>query len=352
MVKKNITFFVSIGVLIALFLVGIVMLFLAHSEENKITKNINRYQRALGELLESQPSLTEQVELDSEKNITHLAQVYDRKTRLVEARNPILTETDDNRFLGSVRDHIKILTNLCRSDENKEQFKIKIPEKFGFGFAQYFEGTTFTEEMKPYVSIIDKQRQLLEHLSKALIESGPDGITNIKREYLEHQDQDGQERTSTAEDRYKLNPLLSVRKEGVVDTLAFELSFYGHTSSLRKFLNRVSDDSYYPLIVQDIRVKSSSKKEIEESAFRSNEVRRQVDTTEPSSAFAALFGVSPQEEKENEEDVKEVTMPTRPPLIKEDASSFTVVVEYIEYIYDIEEMLGSNETLDQQSEFE
>lgn len=350
MVKKNIGFFITITLFVFIFILGIVLLFLKNSEENKVTKLIKRSESSLVELLENNPSLNQENELESEKNISHLKQIYERKIRLVESRDPILTETDDNRFLGSVRDHYQKLRALCKPSEQEEN-NIKIPEDFGFGFDVYVKQGAITDEMKPYVSQMDKQRQLIEYLSKSLINTQPDGITSIKREYVEFQGTNAKEKSS-ASDSYEIPSQLSVKKEGVVNTLAFELTFYGHTSSLRGFLNSLSD-APYPFIVQNIRVKSASKKEIEESAFKAKTITKVVKKATPDNAFAALFGISDKKEEKEEIKETEVTVLRREPIIKEDASTFTVVIEYIDYTYDIEKQLGelSNQDEEYQDNF-
>jgi hypothetical protein len=344
MVKKNLGFFITISIFVIIFIVGLVMLVLVNLDENKLSKSIKSGRSALSTLHNFEPSLNEANKFEAEKNVAHLKQVYERKKRLLEVKNPILTETDDNRFLASVVSHIQTLTNLCNevSDENKDP--IKLPDEFGFGFDLYYKGGTFTEEMKPLVPVLDKQRQLLEYLARQIINVRPDGIQSIKRQYVEYVEGANKSGPSTTTDKYEIPTNISLEKPNEVETLAFEVSFYGHTQSLRAFLNKLLEEEY-PFIIRDIKVKTAQKKDIEKTFVKKVEKPKPKSSAKPEDAFASLFGIQPSSNQSSKEETKQVVeekKPQREPIIKEDVSTFTIVLEYVDFIYDVEKEVTQN----------
>ena len=145
-----------------------------------------------------------------------------------------------------------------------------------FGFATYStEGPA--PELLPGVY---RQRLVAQRLVDALIVARPLALLGFQREapavLVEK---------NIAADYFFLNPALSLRQPGQLDTLAFRVEFSGQTATLRDFLNRIAGVSQ-PFIVRSVEI-------------------------EPLPA------------------VNSVTPSTAIPLVRQNFSKFTVLVEFI-----------------------
>lgn len=144
-----------------------------------------------------------------------------------------------------------------------EELGISVKEKEYFGFSLYANSG-------PEDDLIDgvvRQRDAAEGLLTELFQARPLRFESLRREQPVFRSVDatkaketrteawgrGREVPGTNSDFFALDPEMSLRKSGKVDTLAFRLSFVGETSVLRSFLNRLAG-SHEPWWVRQIEV--------------------------------------------------------------------------------------------------
>lgn len=127
----------------------------------------------------------------------------------------------------------------------------------------------------PYIRIVYRQRRILEYLLRRLIAARPQAIVSVQRERPAVAGDSavaarpptrgsiGQPgpRASTpaagaASDFFVVDPQVSARTPGYVDTMAFRLVFVGQTAALREFMNALAAPGL-PLVVRSVEVQTS-----------------------------------------------------------------------------------------------
>ena len=190
-------------------------------------------------------------------------------------------------ILRYISDYRKNIENHV--DRTAASSPIEVPDEFAFGFERYFRSTLIPEgEIVPK---LDKQRKILSYILDNLIAADPISIQAVKREDFE--------RSRGKYEKFEIDPAISARVPGLIDTLAFQVTFTGYTPTIRKFLNNLA---YFELPV----------------VVRSVEVDR-VESQSKSKA-GGFFN-----SKSNDSDNKT-------PVISEIESIFTVTLEFIEII--------------------
>ena len=111
---------------------------------------------------------------------------------------------------------------------------------------------------------------------------------------------------------FQIKDAISARVPGAIDTLAFQLSFTGYTDSLRIFLNNLAKFDL-PIVVRSVDVQRPNKSKSTTDAITGNNL---------DSIFGA-FAASNDDEAPEE---------AQKPVISENISTFTVVLEFIEIV--------------------
>ena len=214
-----------------------------------------------------------------------------------------------------------------RMRESATKADVVIPQGSWFGFSTY-SSTGPTQEL---IEQVFRQRQYVEYLVGALLESKPREIraversrplTAAQREALKNAAAgggaipDSSPGTSgdAAADFFVIDSRSSAKNEGFVDTLPFRLTFTGTTEVLRTFLNELALFKL-PVVVRSVEVspldKSLTGPHVEAAAPK------------PSS----LFGVFGQDSSSGAAPVSEVK-----PLVEQIDSVFVVTVEFIKLV--------------------
>ncbi len=293
--KRHPVFF---GVCIGSVLVFIGLIVLIFFESEKLSKaraQVASVDGQLKALIYANPAPTN-------KNIkaaqTNLEELQERLKNTYEA-------LQQGSYLDVSKDGVSVISSILRYisdykkrvenhvDINSTPSPIEIPDEFAFGFEKYFRSTLIPEgEIVPQ---LDKQRQLLSYILDKLIAADPTSIQAVEREDFED---------SKGNKGFKIDPAISARVPGVIDTLAFQVTFTGYTPTLRKFLNNLA---YFQLPV----------------VVRSVEVDR--IESRPQSKLSRLFGRKSDDTESSDADNKT-------PIISEIESTFTVTLEFIEVI--------------------
>ena len=227
-----------------------------------------------------------------------------------EPEEDILGETTvtESNFLPRILGFISRYTSLA------ERYRVELNRNESFGFSAF--AVTARNPPDRFLPVIDKQRRILEYLLTQLYESRPRSIIYIRREAVETagmSEQNARTYTNRLEDVFTVDPRLSASGgTAPVETLGFEFRFRGDTRSLREFLNRLAQFEL-PVVVRDIRVDP-----VEPDRAPARETARRGQAAD----FMELFGGAAEAEEEVD--------PSQIPVITQNESIFTVVLEYIE----------------------
>lgn len=303
--KKNLLFFVFIALCVAAFLGGAFLAFSGSGKVDKAQRSLSASESRLQALLRSSPAPTEKNLATAEQNLSDLqAAMAEIRTDLQRGAAMDLSE-DGVSVIAGIQAYIAKLNKVAESYVNEDGIAalVTIPEGFAYGFEQYAKQATPPEDPAK-AALLDKQRQILSYLIRELIAAGPHSVDKVEREIFEIPDEDG----------FVIDPAISSRVPGAIDTMAFRLTFNGYTDALRRFLNSLARFEL-PIVVRSISVKRPSGSETVVANSRNNDNQN----------IFALFGGG---ETEGEETASEWPKT----VVEENISQFTVVLEFIEVV--------------------
>jgi hypothetical protein len=228
------------------------------------------------------------------------------------------TSTDAFFDLASFVEHMR---------ESALKADVVVPQGSWFGFSTYSSTGPVQELIEP----VFRQRQYVEYIVGALLESKPREIRAVERsrpltaaqkEALKSAEAgaapavDNSSGTSgeAAADFFVIDSRSSAKNEGFVDTVPFRLTFTGTTEVLRTFLNELALFKL-PVVVRSVEVSP-----LDKSLTASH-----VETTVPKSN--SLFGVFGQDASAGAVAASEVK-----PLVEQIDSVFVVTVEFIKLV--------------------
>jgi hypothetical protein len=321
--------FYSLLGLAVLLLIAEGFLYVLGKDELKAINDVlwDKQQRMI--VLEKQvPSPTEEnlemVRTDLQKTVLALQGMLkslnvDGSNTLDLFRNPPLSRTDA---------YFDIATFVERNTELADTFGVEIEPEERFSFGAYAnEGPE-----KDFIIPIYKQRKVADHILEALFIAKPRQILGVKREDWGIVDLGNgmpEFRPKTVDrgrsngDIFVINPEVTARMDGVVDTIAFQISFVGQTSSLRIFMNLMAN-SDLPLVVRSVEVDSLAKTD-KSKTERGRNRRGNGRNLDPFSAF---------ETEEGDGSGLLSLESAKIPIVKENFSHFTVTIEFLEIKFD------------------
>lgn len=305
--KKNLIFSTVIIVCLLTFFAGS---FLALNESGAIGKaeqEMKSAQANLKNLRFSDPAPSmENVEASAE-NVAQLQSALNAIREDLQRGDRLSISSDGIGVMAGVQQFISDYQRKSSGqvDVNNEPAPISLPQDFAFGFQEYIDEAKPLSDPKSS-AVLDQQRQILSYLMDKLIEAKPTSLVSVEREVLE------QVQIQQGGKSFQIDKAISSRVPGAIDTLAFRLSFTGYTDSLRSFLNNLAKFDL-PIVVRSIDIQRQGGIKNTATSTNSNNL---------DSIFGA-FGGSDDEEAPKE---------AQKPVISENLSTFTVVLEFIEIV--------------------
>ena len=307
-IKKNLIFTIIMAVCILAFAAG---LYFAFAESGKIDQKKQKITSAESQLKSmrfADPAPTpENVEASAE-NVAELKAGL-RKIREDLGRGArITTSADGIGVMAGIQQFISSYQReaATQTDKDGEPFEIIVPDDFAFGFEQYLDEATMLDDDE-LIPVLDKQRQILSYLLNKLYEAEPESIVSVEREVIE-QKAEG----SSSANGFAIHPAITAKVPGAINTLAFRLAFTGYTDSLRRLLNDLAKFDL-PIVVRSIEVDRPSGMSTTAKVPANNDLN----------AFFGVFDGGSNSEIEAPEEAQK-------PVISENISTFTVVLEFIE----------------------
>ena len=159
-----------------------------------------------------------------------------------------------------------LATYMERMRELAEKNGVEVrPEASRFGFLQYANEGPETDRIEP----VFRQRQVAEHLLEALLTSKPRSLVSVKRERPltkgEREarlaaeaagtpvDETAAPSSGDSPDHFVIDPRVTGRVKGFIDTAPFRFVFTGQTASLRNFIVRLAEFDL-PILVREVEV--------------------------------------------------------------------------------------------------
>ncbi|MBE6414880.1 MAG: hypothetical protein E7035_10095 [Verrucomicrobiaceae bacterium] len=222
---------------------------------------------------------------------------------------------------------------------------ISIASGMDFGYKRYVEPSA-EPPVEAAVSPIWKQACVLDYINKKLFdcktEQSPMAIVSVQREVLQaegakktannNKKLSRRERMALARqaskndnkgDNFVIDPNITARKPGSLDTIAFRFTFAGHTDILRRFLNKLKDFDAM-LVVRSIDVKPAD-------SNVNDILKRKVDDVELE-GLDDIFGTSKKKDNAEQQAPSEEEQKIKTPVVTDNLSEFSVVIEYVEVV--------------------
>ena len=309
-IKKNFIFTIIMVVCILVFASGAYFTFAESGKIDQKKQKISSAESQLKNMRYADPAPTpENVEASAE-NVAELKAGLSKIREDLERGARITTSADGIGVMAGIQQFISNYQRKAATytDKDGEPVEIIVPDDFAFGFEHYLDEATMLED-EELIPVLDKQRQILSYLLNKLYEAEPESIVSVEREVLEKKAEGASSANSFA-----IHPAITAKVPGAINTLAFRLAFTGYTDSLRRLLNDLAKFDL-PIVVRSIEVDRPSGISTTAKVPANND----LDTF-----FGVFDGGYNQEVVAPEEAQK--------PVISENISTFTVVLEFIEIV--------------------
>lgn len=311
--KKHILFFSGLFVCTALLVAGLVFCTISGLEYLEKSKTFNRTEKNLQRMLLSSPSPVDENVVSSSLNLEELSKRLKIIRTELERGEQVEASVDGVRVAAGIQQYISKFTSLAKNHDTKYgPIPIEIPKDFAFGFDRFKLESEVPDDPRE-IEMLDKQRDLLDFLLGELYAVDPKSILSVKRQSARNFDDDDFYNDSSI---FDIGSSISSKVEGAIDTLAFEISFSGKTNTLRGFLNRLVEFKR-PIVVRSINVSRPTES-----------IKRKI------------FEDAEEDQQDSVPEVKE----TRDPVVTENTSEFTLILEYIEIVLP-EDIYGDDDTI-------
>jgi len=275
--KKNLGFNLGLIALVAAFVAGLVMAYLAYDGGVKSSLELKTKSNVEAALLaghtfapgETPVSLNEDNVKAAQADVAELTTHRDN-LRAAIAGNPDLAirgkaTTNGTELSALLRESV----DGWRKQAIDQGVKLAPNEPTSFGFHRYYQnpGTGPKRDFQK----VDQQRGIIDFLVRQLLESRPAGspllIESVDREPIETfilipegrpgAGTYGPDTEATRNEADEFKPARTLARPGLVEALSFRVRFVGHTPTLRTFVNKIRN-SGRPVAVTSIDVSPST----------------------------------------------------------------------------------------------
>lgn len=317
LLKKNLTFTLVLAVCLLAFGAGTYLAFAQAGKIDQAKQTIKTADVRLNNLRFADPALTEANVKASAENVAELEAVLKSIREDLQQGSRLSTSTDGIAVMAGIQQYITEYQRKAAAltDADGEPDPVTLPKDFAFGFEQYFNQAAPVSDPQR-AATLDKQRQILSYLLNKLFAADPASLVSVKREVLERATASAAGASRTAGDTgFQISKAVSARVPGAIDTLAFSLTFTGYTDTLRGFLNNLAKFEL-PIVVRSIEVtRPTGSQTTSAPAANANNL----------DAIFGVFGGGAQAATETPKEAQK-------PVIAENISTFTVVLEFIEIV--------------------
>ena len=274
---------------------------------------------------------------------------------LAKAQQALAAMQGELKGRGSVADRIRaakvptartdayfdLATFVEKSREAAKKNEVDVrPEAARFGFASYANEGPVADHIEP----VFRQRQIAQYLVEALIEAKPRALFAVKRERTITKAEKEARAAAAANnepapeastgddgpDYFTIDPRVTARMAGFVDTTAFRFVFTGQTAALRTFLNRLASFEL-PVLVREVEVDPAT---AEESVVQTLAEELGAGEAAAPAASVLLIALPPKPAAKTpaaSRDARPVVA-VATPIVTKTLSKYTVTVEFVELV--------------------
>lgn len=332
MIRKYPVFVLVITVCVLLTIAQVVYIFMslgANSEAKDAYSSTITQSRSVVTLT---PRPTTENVTASEENIKELQaaeakiiQAFEGKTGEEIAPASEIEEIDSSDLFFRLQSFIeelraqgnqKDIEQVMRDGELVEQENpyLTLPEEITFGFGHFIDIGKGPEP--EFIREVFIQHRVINFLMRKLYDAKPESIVQVLRDPITVQinpKQMNSNQDKLPKDTFLIDPLTTARESGVIHTYAFKIIFTGYTKSLRLFLTSLEAFDW-PLVVRSVEAKPA-------------EVQKAKKSNQQNNDLFAMFGNIEDGEAKKEEFEKAKT-----PVVENNVSEFTVIIELIEVV--------------------
>jgi hypothetical protein len=243
--------------------------------------------------------------------------------------------------------YFDLATFVEKTRESARKHEVEVrPEATRFGFASFANEGPVQDHIEP----VFRQRQIAQYLVESLIDAKPRAILSVRRERtLSKADREARAAAAAngeppAEiigedgfDYFTIDPRVSARNAGFIDTTAFKFVFTGQTAALRTFLNRLASFEL-PVLVREVEVDPATPEESAAQAAQEEAAPATESTPAPApnTAASVLLSVDSSVAAPKTNAAKSAAprarTPRTLPIVAKPLSKFTVTVEFVELV--------------------
>ncbi len=346
--KKFPVFFAAMAVLVVAFVAGAVYDGVVMADVAKSEKKLKNARADFSAALSEDPT---QATLDAgKKNIDELAAHLDNLEKdLTRAHDDIFSAPPSESYM--LNDKLRGLVRAWKRTAGTKG--IAIAPEMEFGYKRYVAAGA-DQPKDEAVAPVWKQACVLNYINGKLFacktEQSPMAVVRVQREVLDAEKEVAKKNTrltaaqrraalrrsasDAGEETFTIDPNITARKQGSLDTIAFKFVFAGHTDILRRFLNELKNFDAM-LVVRSIDVKPAGE--------NVNTILNRKPEEEGMEGLADLFGTNnnnkdSQEgeggEAQAQDSAAQTSQASKTPVVTDNLSEFSVVVEYVEVVKD------------------
>jgi len=334
--RKNPLFAIAITLCAVLALGELALIYERYAASRAAAKRLAQRRTDLESMTVLMPPPTREVATAIETDLAKAQKALAAMQGELKGRGPVGERIRTAKVPAARTDaYFDLATFVEKSRAAATQHEVEIrPEAARFGFAAFAnEGP-----MPDHIEAVFRQRQIAQYLVDALIEARPRAVFSVKREAtlgkaerearaaaIANGEPVAEVHGEEGPDYFAIDPRVTARVPGFIDTVPFRFVFTGQTGALRAFLNKLASFEL-PVLVREVEVETATAEESTVAPV----VEDAAATTETSVAASVLLTtdapaprpVTPRAPR----------APTSLPIVAKTISKFTVTVEFVELV--------------------
>ncbi len=296
----------------------------------------------LGEMSTKTPAPTREVQKAIEADLARAQQALAAMQTELKGRGPAAERMQKAKVPTARTDaYFDLATFVEKTRELAKKNDVDVrPEAARFGFALHANEAPELERIEP----VFRQRQVVQYLVESLLDAHPKALLGVKREWpltkKERADRAAAAAalangtssdplpelpTGDGPDFFALDPQVSVRAPGFLDTTGFRIVFIGETGSLRALLNKLATFEL-PVLVREVEVEPATAEEANVVTQSDDAAAAEPATPPPASVVLTINNAAPAKT------ASRAPTSTAAPIVAKPFSKFTVTVEYVELV--------------------
>ena len=338
--RKNPLFAIAMTLCAVLALGELALIYERYAASRSAAKRLAQRRTDLESMTVLMPPPTRDVATAIEADLAKAQQALAAMQGELKGRGPVGERIRTAKAPGARTDaYFDLATFVEKSRAAATQHEVEIrPEAARFGFA------TFANEgpMPDHIEAVFRQRQIAQYLVDALIEARPRALFSVKREAtlgkaerearaaaIANGEAPPQVHGEEGPDYFEIDPRVSARVPGFIDTIPFRFVFTGQTAALRSFLNRLASFEL-PVLVREVEVELATAEESASAPVVEESAATATDTSVAASVLLTTDDPAPRPVAPKAPRAPRTS--TTMPIVAKTISKFTVTVEFVELV--------------------